>query len=184
MVDLSTEVITGRVCFDDVNIWKDKAINVDNFEYSVCLLIPKSDGKTLSDIRKAIENAKKIGINILDNKLNLNIESPLKDGLEKSKDEIYKGCYFINAININQPVILDKFNKPINNKEEFYNGCYGYASINFYAFNDNVNKGITCKINTIIKTDDGDLQNNKLNDLVDMSCIEAIKLEGSGSFMV
>lgn len=184
MVDLNTEVITGKVCFNDVNIWEDKLVKVKNFEYSVCLLISKSDEKTLINIRKAIENAKKIGMNILDNKLNLNIENPLKDGFEKSKDEIYKDCYFINATNTNQPVILDKFNKPINNKEEFYNGCYGYALINFYAFNDNGNKGIACKINSIIKTDDSDLQNNKLNELGDMSYIEAIKLEGSGSFMV
>ena len=39
---------------------------------------------------------------------------------------------------------------------EFYSGCYGKASINFYAYNTNGNKGIACGLNNLMKTKDGE----------------------------
>lgn len=184
MDNLSTELVTGKVRFDCVNVWEPRIIN-SNIEYSVCLLIPKSDEKTLNDIRKAMENAKEIGINILNYKFDLNIKMLLRDGdIEKSDDEAYKGCYFMYASSVDKPIILDKSNKKINNKEDFYSGCYGYASIDFYAFNTEVDSGIACKVSNIVKVEDGDLLYDKLDVKEEMVSIEAIKLENLEGFMV
>ena len=38
---------------------------------------------------------------------------------------------------------------------EVYSGVYGRASINFYAFNSNGNKGIACGLNNLQKIRDG-----------------------------
>ena len=54
------------------------------------------------------------------------------------------------------PGIVDKSRQPIIDKTEFYSGCYGHASISFYAFNSNGNKGIACGLNNLMKTRDGE----------------------------
>lgn len=38
----------------------------------------------------------------------------------------------------------------------WYSGIYGRASINFYAFNTNGNKGIACGLNNLQKLRDGE----------------------------
>ncbi len=42
------------------------------------------------------------------------------------------------------------------NRSEVYSGVYGRASINFYAFNSNGNKGIACGLNNLQKIRDGE----------------------------
>ena len=45
---------------------------------------------------------------------------------------------------------------PIMNRSEVYSGVYGRASICFYAFNANGNKGIACGLNNLQKISDGE----------------------------
>lgn len=45
---------------------------------------------------------------------------------------------------------------PTANTSEIYSGIYGRASINFYAFNTNGNRGIACGLNNIQKLRDGE----------------------------
>ena len=40
-------------------------------------------------------------------------------------------------------------------KSDFYSGCYGRASIVFFAYNTNGNKGVGCGLNNIQKLEDG-----------------------------
>lgn len=176
MDNLSTEVVTGKVRFNCVYLWEPRIIN-SNPEYSVCLLIPKSDERTLNDIRQAMKNAKEIGISILNYNMDLDLKMPLRDGDIERSDEVYEGCYFMYASSANKPLILDEFNNQINNKEDFYNGCYGYASINFYAFNTNGNKGIACGLNNLMKTDEGEVLGGKLSAELDFESVEAASID-------
>ena len=92
MDNLNTKVITGKVRFSYVNVWEAKSINGSNPKYSISLLIPKSDAKTLDSVRQAIESAKKIGVNVLGGKIPTNLKTPLRDGdLERPDDEVYMG---------------------------------------------------------------------------------------------
>ena len=52
--------------------------------------------------------------------------------------------------------MVDKHLNDIIDPNEVYSGCYGRASINFYAFNSNGNKGIACGLNNIQKLLDGE----------------------------
>lgn len=63
---------------------------------------------------------------------------------------------FVNANSDNRPGIVDINLNPIIEKEDFYSGCYGRASINFYAFNTNGNKGVACGLNNLQKLADGE----------------------------
>lgn len=153
----STKVITGKVRFSYANVWEPKSINGSDPKYSVSIIIPKSDKKTLADIKAAIEQAKKEGASKFGGKIPANLKLPLRDGdVDRAEDEAYKDSYFINANSKDKPGIVDKGVKPILDQSDFYSGCYGRASINFYAFNQNGNKGIACGLQNLQKLSDGE----------------------------
>lgn len=131
-------------------------------KYSVSLIIPKSDTKTLEKIRAAIQAAYEEG----QSKLKGNgrsvpalsaLKTPLRDGdAERPDDEAYANSYFVNANSGTAPGIVDADRNPILERSEVYSGVYGRASINFYAFNSNGNKGIACGLNNLQKIRDGE----------------------------
>lgn len=157
----STKVVTGKVRFCYVNVFEPTAMNEgDTPKYNICVLIPKTDTKTLEKINKAIEAAKQAGKAKLadkNGKIPSNLKLPLRDGDdERGDDPVFEGMYFINANSQRKPSIVDKELNPIMNKEEFYSGCYGRASINFYAFNVS-SKGIAAGLNNLQKLEDGEM---------------------------
>lgn len=152
-----SKVVTGKVRFSYANIWEPKSINGSEEKYSVSLIIPKSDAKTIEEIQVAMEEAKQEGIAKFGGKIPTNLKLPLRDGdIDRPDDEAYQGCYFINANSKDKPQIVDKKVKPILDPNEVYSGCYGRASINFYAFNQNGNKGIACGLGNLQKLEDGE----------------------------
>ena len=152
-----SKVVTGKVRFSYANVWQAKSINGSEEKYSVSLIIPKSDAKTIEEIQVAMEEAKKEGIAKFGGKIPANLKLPLRDGdVDRPDDEAYQGCYFINANSKDKPQIVDKKVKPILDPNEVYSGCYGRASINFYAFNQNGNKGIACGLGNLQKLEDGE----------------------------
>ena len=157
----STKVVTGKVRFCYVNVFEPTAMNEgDTPKYNICVLIPKTDTKTLEKINKAIEAAKQAGKAKLadkNGKIPSNLKLPLRDGDEERPDDpAFEGMYFINANSQHKPSIVDKDLNPIMEKEEFYSGCYGRASINFYAFNVS-SKGIAAGLNNLQKLEDGEM---------------------------
>ena len=54
-----TKVVTGVVRLSYANVWEPKSVNGGTEKYSVSLIIPKSDTKTLKKIQTAIEAAYK-----------------------------------------------------------------------------------------------------------------------------
>ena len=158
-----TKVITGvNTRWSYVNAWEPKSINGGAPKYSVSLIIPKSDTKTIEKIQAAIQAAYDKG----QDKLKGNgksvpalsvLKTPLRDGdAERPDDEAYADSYFINANSGTAPGIVDADRQPILDRSEVYSGVYGRASINFYAFNSNGNKGIACGLNTLQKIKDGE----------------------------
>lgn len=156
----STKVVTGLVRFSYAHVFEPKAIQQNQDpKYSVSLIIPKSDKDTVAKIKAAIEAAKVEGTAKFGGKIPPTLKLPLRDGdEERPDDEAYRNAYFVNAnagAN-NRPQVVDRDLNPILDKEEFYSGCYGRASINFYAFNTNGNKGVACGLNNVQKLKDGD----------------------------
>ena len=154
-MDNNTKVITGKVRFSYANVWEPKSINGGDEKYSVSLIIPKADTKTVNDIKSAIEAAKQEGKAKFGGRVPANLKTPLRDGdIDRPDDEAYKNSYFINANSKDKPQIVDKNVKPILDQSEVYSGCYGRASITFYAFNSNGNKGIACGLGNLQKLAD------------------------------
>ncbi len=158
----NSKVVTGKVRFSYVNVFEAKSINGSTPKYSVSLIIPKDDTNTLKKIEAAIEAAYKNGESKLKGTgrtvpaLSV-IKTPLRDGdLERPDDEAYANSFFINTNATRKPGVVDTSLNPIIDPEEVYSGCYGRASINFYAFNSNGNKGIACGLNNLQKLEDGE----------------------------
>lgn len=151
------KVITGKVRFSYANVWEPKSINGGDPKYSVSLIIPKADKATLNKVKEAIEAAKKEGISKLGVSISDNLKMPLRDGdVDRAEEEAYKDSYFINANSSTKPGIVDKNVQTITDKSEFYSGCYGRASITFYAYNVDGNKGIACGLENLQKLEDGE----------------------------
>ena len=152
-----TKVITGKVRMSYANVWEPQSVNGSEPKYSVSLIIPKGDKKTLEKVKKAIEVAKKEGVSKLGGKIPANLKTPLRDGdVDRPDDEAYANSYFINANSKIKPGIVDRNVEPILDQSEFYSGCYGRASIVFYAYNANGNKGIACGLQNLQKLEDGE----------------------------
>jgi hypothetical protein len=157
---MATKVVTGMVRFSYVNIFNSRSFREgQDAKYSICLLIPKDDKKTIKAIKAAIEEAAQEGVTSKwGGKRPSNLKLPLRDGDDERADEAeeYAGMYFLNASSNNKPGIVDKDLNEILDPEEVYSGCWGRASINFYAFNTSGNKGIGAGLNNIQKLKDGE----------------------------
>lgn len=161
MAEQVTKIVTGKVRFCYANVFEPSAMNEgDQPKYSICVLIPKTDTKTIEAINKAIEAAKIAGkakIADKNGRIPSTIKIPLRDGdEERSDDPAFEGMMFINANSTRRPAIVDKSLNPIMDREEFYSGCYGRISLNFYAFNVQ-SKGIAAGLQNIQKLEDGEM---------------------------
>ena len=157
---MATKVITGKVRFSFVNIFRSRAFREgQDAKYSICLLIPKEDKATIKKIKAAIEEAIQDGVSSKwGGKKPSNLKLPLRDGDEERADEAeeYEGMYFLNASSNSKPGIVDKDLNEILDPDEVYSGCWGKASVNFFAYDSNGNRGIGCGLNNIQKIRDGE----------------------------
>lgn len=124
-----TKVITGpQTRWSYANVWNPKSINGGKPKYSVSLIIPKSDVRTVEKIKAAIKAAYEEG----ESKLKGNgksvpplsaIKTPLRDGdIERPDDETYRNAYFVNANSDTAPGIVDADRQPIIDTSEVYSG--------------------------------------------------------------
>ena len=157
------KVVTGvNTRWSYVNAWEAKSINGGTPKFSVSLIIPKSDTKTVAKIKAAIEAAYHEGEAKLKGSSRTvppmdAIKLPLRDGdKERPDDPAYANSYFMNANSNTAPGIVDADCQPILDRSEVYSGVYGRASVNFYAFNSNGNRGIACSLNNLQKIRDGE----------------------------
>ena len=158
-----TKVITGKhTVFSYLNVNEPKApMGGGTPKYSVSLIIPKKDTVTIAKIRAAIKAAYDEGQSKLKGNSKfvpdlVDLKTPLRDGdKERKGDEAYANSYILNANSTTKPGVVDADRNPILDTSELYSGIIGRASINFYAFNSNGNKGIACGLNNLQKLADG-----------------------------
>lgn len=167
----NTKVVTGIVRLSYEHVWEPASINGSNPKYSVSLIIPKDDIKTIAAINQAVENAIKDGAAKFGGKIPPKgaLKLPLRDGDTERDDEAYRNAYFVNANSTTAPQIVDRAVQPILDRNEVYSGCYARVSINFYAFNSNGNKGVACGLGNIQKVRDGEPLGGKTSAADDFS---------------
>ena len=161
---MATKVITGKCRASFVHVFEPQSVNGSEPKYSISLIIPKSDTETLNNIRAAIEEAKQNGATSKwGGKIPPNLKMPLRDGdVDRPDDDAYANAYFINANSNEKPGIVDRKRVPITDPLAIYSGCYVRASINFYPFNSNGNKGISAGLANIQFWCDGEPLNGRV----------------------
>lgn len=169
-----TKVVTGTVRLSYANVWEPKSINGGAEKYSVSLIIPKSDKKTIAAINAAVDVAIDEGLAKFGGKKpnKAAIKLPLRDGDTERDDEAYADSYFVNANSQTPPQIVDQNVNPIMDRSEIYSGVYARVSISFYAFNSNGNKGVACGLGNIQKVRDGQPLGNRSSAEDDFTAIE------------
>lgn len=158
MADATTKVVTGLVRLSYVQIFSKKSFTEGtDAKYSLCILVPKKDTKTLKKIQAAMKSAAEEGISTKFNgKKPSNLHMPLRDGDEERADKApeYKGMYFFNCKSDRKPGIVDKDCNEIMDPDEVYSGCWGRVSVNFYPYSVNGNKGVAVGLNNVQKLKD------------------------------
>ena len=154
---MSTKVVTGTVRFSYLTVFTPRAFAEGSPEtYSVVLLIPKEDKKTIRKIKDAIDEEIQEGMSSFwKGKKPSNLWNPLRDGDEEKADEHpeYAGMYFLTAKSTTKPILLDRDGEELFDQSEMYSGCWGRANVNFYAF-DNKTKGVGVGLNALKKMRD------------------------------
>lgn len=157
------KAIIGIVRFSYAHVFEPWAAEEGKtLQYSVTLLIPKTDTKNLQIIKAAIQAAYEESVGTKwGNKRPAKWFNPLQDGDEpksdgESRGDAYKGCYYLNAKSLSRPGVVDASRQPIVNSEDFYSGCYGYASVAFGGFSNSGKMGISCYLNNVMKVKDGE----------------------------
>ena len=153
------KVITGKGRLSYAFLWEPKEQKNGDLKYSTSLLIPKTDAKTLTKIKNAINAAAQLGqADKWGGKIPNPLKHPLRDGDAEAdeKGDEYRGHYFLSATSFRKPRIVDLQIRDILDEEEVYSGCYARLSLNFYPFNSDGNKGIACGLNHVQKIEDGE----------------------------
>ena len=172
---MSVKVKTGEVRFSFCHLFEPYAFQEgQEAKYSLAILIPKTDKKTIGAIKAAYEQAKQEGVEKY-GKAFASKASPLvrpvgsNYGLlrdadqdeELSTDESYAGHYIMNLKSTKAPQVLaQETGKQLITKENggediVYSGCYGKVSLSVYPYN-NVQTGISASLNNVLKTRDGE----------------------------
>lgn len=194
---MTTKVTTGKVRLSYANIFEAKAMEGQEPKFSTMLLIPKTDKKTLTAIKNAVEAAKELGKSSKFNgKIPANLKTPLRDGdAEYPDDETYAGHYFLNASAKTKPGVFRPVGKlpdgrtkfdPIEDTTEVYSGCYAQVSINFYPYSVSGSKGIAAGLNHVVKVQDGDFLGGRSNvndDFADVEFDVEVEIDDDDDFM-
>ena len=158
-----TQITTGKARLSYVSVFEPKLMPDGQTEkYSVTLLIPKSDSRTLAKIQAAQDaaiaafKAKNPG-----KRLPANLPTTLHDGdaLKDNGDEYGSECrgnMVMTVTSKRRPVIVYADKTPMTEELEMYSGCYCKAVINFYVYDTAGKIGVTAGLNGIMKLEDGE----------------------------
>lgn len=140
-------------------------------KYSITVLIPKDDKKTLARLQKAYKTAVEHGKEKFGSKFQpspfVRPEGSTRGILVDADEDArysgnpdYKGCYVLTVKSKNAPQVLAKETgsqllTKENGEDIVYSGCYGRISVGFYPYN-NMGFGVGCGLNNVKKIKDGD----------------------------
>ena len=160
-----TKCLIGEARMNFVHVFApDSFDDKSKPKYSVVLSFPKTNKELYKKIEIAInecaEKAKAQYGGALPKKFSI-VE--IQDGADWDEKFNLEDSFIIKASSSYKPEVVKKAKVmgkvqfvPITDEEEFYSGCYGYASVSFYKYDTGVSKGITCGLNSLLKSKDGD----------------------------
>ena len=159
-----TKITIGEAQMNFVRVFEPEAFNGGDPKYSVILSFPQEDGALVKKIQDAIDACvEKAKTTMYGGKLPKNFKIiELKDGDTDYEKDGFAGQFTLKASSAYKPEVVKKATVmgkpqlvPITD-EEFYSGCFGYASVSFFAYDNGVSRGVTCGLNSLLKSRDGE----------------------------
>lgn len=156
--DIGTKVVTGKVRGSYVHVFQPRLNELSGKEeFSMTLLIPKSDKDTVGQLKTAVEDAirRKWG-----DKRPPGLQMPIHDGDgEKPNGGPYgEECvdhWVLNVKSNRKPGVVDANVRPVIDPTAFVSGDYCRVSLNAYAY-DNKRKGVGFGLNNVQVLERGD----------------------------
>jgi hypothetical protein len=175
MADNSTKVITGKVRLSYPELFKARKANENaDPKFSVEVLVPKTDTKTVAKIRAA-QNAAATsdqGVKALGPQSPANtyggekfngkkFGDTLRDGDDPDENEgrpEREGHWFLTVRSSERykPGVVDKDSNPVMDQSEVYGGVYARVSMAAFAFSTEGNKGVSFGLNNVMVLGYGD----------------------------
>lgn len=149
-------LVTGEVKLSFPHLFEPQAMEgTDNKKFSVAVLIPKTDTKTIQAIKTKL--AEVINAQNWTPEQKKKAAIPLHDGdLEKPDLEGYPGHLYFNANTNNKPAVLDTNRNPISDATRVYPGVIARVSINLFAYDQKGKKGVGVGLRAVQIVRDGD----------------------------
>jgi hypothetical protein len=128
-----------------------------------CVLLFEADAD-FTNIKTAIAAAREKKFPGKDREFYQTLRHPLRKGDEKAVDKngkpdpesLFFGRVYLSAKSDFQPQIVDRSNQPITDAKLLYGGCRVVALLSFYGYEYLGNRGVSCSLLAVMKTDDGD----------------------------
>lgn len=161
------KIITGEVRLSWPELFEPKVPpNGTEPKYSVMLLIPKSDKKTMDALFKAEKETAEERKEIFGGKVPAKLRSIIHDGDgEDDNGEPWadryperKGHYFM-SVSANErfrPGVVDAQLNPIIDPAEVYSGVYARVSLNSFAYSASGNRGVSFGLRNVQILRDGE----------------------------
>ena len=161
----ATKCLIGEARMNFAHVFTpDTKLDPTRPRYGVVLTFPKTNKELYKKIESAIaeckEKAKAMFGGTLPRKFQV-VE--IQDGEDWDPKFNLEDQWVIKASSAFKPEVVKKAKVmgkvqlvPITDEDEFYSGCFGYASVTFVAYDKDVNKGITCMLNSVLKSKDGE----------------------------
>jgi len=177
-----TKVLTGEVRLSYVALASPRRDLGGEEKYSATLLIPKSDTTTYNAIMAAIEAAAQTAMSGNWNGVRPPImASPIYDGDGVTANGNSFGAECKGHWVITATAKADKHKPQVvhisNVKQELapvdiYSGMWGRVTVNFWGYNFNGRKGISCQLNNVCKTRDDEPLSGRANAEADFGNIQ------------
>lgn len=165
-----TEVLLKEVRLSYVNLISPSkgAYSEGDDKYRVTFLLPKNDAKAKADIDAAIKEAYSLGVTKKWGGSRPAMKHPVYDGDgPRPSGEMFgeecRGHWVFTGSSNTQPEVVDAAGakliepgQPVQRPSEVYSGMYVSALVNFYAYNNNGNRGIACGLGPMKKRRDGE----------------------------
>lgn len=159
-----TTVITGKCRLVYPHVFEPYSSDPDKDpRYSVMLLIPKSDKRTIKALRDAEEEAKQAGVmSKWNGRMPKGMLSIIHDGDDEDQTDTERyperaGHWYMTVGSVRRPGVVDQDVLPILDASEIYSGCYGRVELGAFPYSVSGKNGVTFGLNNLQKLADGEV---------------------------
>jgi hypothetical protein len=182
---MSVRLKIRNVRFSYMNVFKARSVDAESTpKFSVSLIIPK-DHPQLAEIKAAIKSV--VEEKWPDPKKRPpGLHVPIRDGDSdpaRSGDPAYAGAFFIgaNAMPDSPPAVVDPQAKKVEDHSFWVSGDYGHASVDFYAFDRPIKRGVAAGLRGVQFISKGEPLSARGNVYADFSPEEGTEETPSGT---